>query len=161
MNWHWLTIFVTWVYHHESMYHIHSWSWYYVDLWPQGQIYRVYDIWICVRASAFSSFDIAILCLARECITIVRYVTYIHELCITLTFDLNIKIFIYLSLSRCLAPWHRHTKFWYIDVSPWDNMCTFLTLVWPWPLTYMWGVGDILSEFYSQFLSFYFPIASI
>ena len=75
--------------------------------------------WICVQASAFSSFDIAILYLARECITIVRYVTYIHELCITLTFDLNIKIFIYLSLSRCLAPWHRHTKLWHMG---WEKL---------------------------------------
>ena len=48
--------------------------------------------WLCVQASAFLSFDIVILCLARECITMIRCVEYIHELCMTLTFDLNIKI---------------------------------------------------------------------
>ena len=35
------TVFGSWVYHYETMCHIHSWSWYDVDLWPQGQIYRV------------------------------------------------------------------------------------------------------------------------
>ena len=75
----------------------------------------------------------------------------------SLTFDLNIKII--------FSPWiwvwqnvfallHRHTKFWHMGVSPWDNMlCTFLTLVWPWSLIYMRVAGGILSEFYSQFLS--------
>ena len=48
--------------------------------------------WLCVRASAFLSFDIVILCLAHECITMVRCVAYIHELCMTLTFDLDIKL---------------------------------------------------------------------
>ena len=32
-------------------------------------------------------------------------------------------------------------------------LCTFLTLVWPWLLTFMWVAGGILSEFYSQCLS--------
>ena len=40
----------------------------------------------------FCSFDVVILCLASECITMVRCVAYIHALCMTLTFDLNIKI---------------------------------------------------------------------
>ena len=36
-----------------------------------------------------------------------------------------------------LACWHRPTKFGiYMGVSPWDNMCRFLTFVWPWTLTY-------------------------
>ena len=48
--------------------------------------------WLCVRATAFLSFDIVILCLARECITMVQCVAYIQGLCWTLTFDLNIKI---------------------------------------------------------------------
>ena len=58
---------------------VHPWSWYNLELWPQGQIYRVYDM-LCVQASAFLSFDIVILCLAYECITMVQCVTYIHEL---------------------------------------------------------------------------------
>ena len=42
--WHWHTLFAhAWVYHHERMCRIYSWSWYDVDLWPQCQIYRIYD----------------------------------------------------------------------------------------------------------------------
>ena len=44
MVWHWLTIFGTWVYHHETMCRGHSWSRYDLELWPQGQIYRVFDM---------------------------------------------------------------------------------------------------------------------
>ena len=57
-----------------------------------------------------------------------------------------------LSLAKCLCSWHRHTKFWHMGVSPWDNMlCTFLTLVWPWPLTYMWVTGVSLVSFTHSF----------
>ena len=42
--WHWLTIFGTWVYHHETMCRVHSSSRYDLELWPQGQIYRVFDM---------------------------------------------------------------------------------------------------------------------
>ena len=61
--------------------------------------------WLCVQASDFLSFDIVILCLAGECITMVQCVAYIHELCMTLTFDLNIKIIFTmdLSMARCLC----------------------------------------------------------
>ena len=41
--WHWHTIFDTWLYHQETMCHVHSWSRYNIDLWPQGQIYRIFD----------------------------------------------------------------------------------------------------------------------
>ena len=51
--------------------------------------------WLCVQASAFLSFDIVILCLSCKCITMIRCVAYIHELCMTLTFDLNIKLYFY------------------------------------------------------------------
>ena len=37
-------------------------------------------IWFCVKSSAILSFDIFILCLACERITMVRCVAYIHEL---------------------------------------------------------------------------------
>ena len=47
LNWHWLTIFGTWVYHHDDMCQVHSWSWYDIDHWPQGQIYRDYDMALC------------------------------------------------------------------------------------------------------------------
>ena len=51
--WHWHTIFGTWVYHHERMCQVHSWSWYNIDLWLQGQIYRVYDMSLCSGLSFF------------------------------------------------------------------------------------------------------------
>ena len=53
LDWHWLTIFGTWMYHHQTMCRVHSWSWFNVDLWPQGQIYRVYDIALCSGLSFF------------------------------------------------------------------------------------------------------------
>ena len=82
----------------------------------------------------------------------------------TLTSDLNIKIIFSPWIwvwQNVFALWHRHTKSWHMDVLPWDNMlCTFLTLVWPWPLIYMRVAGGILSEFYSQFLSCFFQAQS-
>ena len=63
----------------------HNRFWYAVDLWPQGQIYRVYDIALCSGHSLF------------ECITMKRFVVSIHDLCMTLTLDLNIKFM--------LSPW--------------------------------------------------------
>ena len=55
--------------------------------------------WLCF----FLSFVIFILCLARECITMVQCVAHFYDLCMTLTFDLNIKIYVFtmnLSLER-------------------------------------------------------------
>ena len=49
-------------------------------------------IWLCVQATAFLSFDTVILCLAHECITMVKCVAYISELYMILTFALKIKI---------------------------------------------------------------------
>ena len=66
-------------------------------------------------SQSFLSFDIDILCLARECIIMVRCVAYIFELIMTLTFELDIKIFspwIWV-WQEVFALWHfRHTKFW-------------------------------------------------
>ena len=44
---------VTWAYHHERMCQVHSWSWYDIELWPEGQIYRVYDMVLCSGLSFF------------------------------------------------------------------------------------------------------------
>ena len=55
----------------------------------QGQIYGVYDM---ALFSGLSFFVLAILSLALQCITTIRCVAYIHELCMTLTFHLNINI---------------------------------------------------------------------
>ena len=43
----------TWLYHHEKMCRAHSWSWYDVDLCPQGQIYWVSDMFPCVAHNFF------------------------------------------------------------------------------------------------------------
>ena len=51
--WHWLTIVGTWVYHHEMMCHVHSWSQYYFNLWPQCQIIRVFNMSYCLASNLF------------------------------------------------------------------------------------------------------------
>ena len=48
--------------------------------------------WLCVWATAFLSIDTVKPYLTHQCITIGQCVTYIHDLCMTLTFGLNIKI---------------------------------------------------------------------
>ena len=57
------------------------------------------------RPQLFLSLGIVILCLALEFITMVQSVTYIHELCLTLTFDFNKKnIFTMgLTMARCIC----------------------------------------------------------
>ena len=130
-----------------------SWSWYNFDLWPQGQIYKVYDMALYLWLSFFVLWHSHTL--------FGKWVYHHGTMCRVHSwtlYDLDLwpryqnYIFMDLSLARCL--WHRYTKFWHMGVSPWDNMlCTFLILLWTWPLTYMWVAWDILSEFYSQFLS--------
>ena len=131
-------------------------SWYVdVNLWPEGQIYRVYDMALCSDLSFFLSFDIVILCLARECIPMIRCVAYIHELCMTLTFDLNIKIIFPPWIwvwQDVFALWHS-TIVWHMGVSPWDNVVYILDLNMTLTFDLYVDGGGILSEFYSQFLS--------
>ena len=96
------------------------------------------------QASPFLPLDIVILCLTRECITMARCVAYIHELCMTLIFYLNIKIIFSTWIwfwQDVFALWKRHTKFWHMGVSP----C--FTLVWTCPLIYMWVAGVFLVSF--------------
>ena len=73
------------------------------------------------------SFDIVILCLARECITMVRR---------SRTFMTSVWLWPLTSISKLyfhwqnvVALWHRHTKFWHIRASLWDNMYVYS---WPW-----------------------------
>ena len=81
--------------------------------------------------------------LLLECITMVRCVTYIHEHCISLIFDLNIKIYLESGKMSLLFDigipnfgiWVYHHE-------------TILTLVWPW----LWPICG-WQGFYSQFLS--------
>ena len=69
----WLTIFSTEVYHHETMCHAFM-----IPIW-----YWPFDLFLV-------SFDIVVLCLALEFITISQCVPYIHDLC--MIFDINIEI---------------------------------------------------------------------
>ena len=156
--WQWHTIFSTWVYHHERMCLLHSWSWYDIDLLISRSNFIGFMTSLCVRARAFLYFDIShtvwhmsVSPWYNVSSTFMTSVwpwplTLISKLYIHYEFESGI-------IKTVFALLHRHTKFWHMSVSPWDNMlCTFLSLVWPWPLTYMWVVGGILSEFYSQFL---------
>ena len=192
LDWHWLTIFGTWVYHHKTMCQVLSWSRFHFDLWAQGQIYRLL---LCLRVRSVTSVTLTLayhiwhisispwgiwsstfmILIQPWPLTKVKFIGFLRWLCVQASAFLSFDI-VYHHGTMCrihswtlydldlwpqyhspwiwvwqnvLALWHRHTKFWHMGVSPWDNMlCTFLTLVWPWPLTYMWVVGGILSQFY-------------
>ena len=51
--WHNHTIFGTWVYHHEIMCHMHSWSLYGLDLWPQYPNY-IFTMNLCFGKIVFA-----------------------------------------------------------------------------------------------------------
>ena len=75
----WHTIYSTWVYHHERMCCVYSWSQYDPNVKFIGLL-----TCLCVWATAFLSSYRVTPHLAHECIT------KGHDLCMTLTFDLNI-----------------------------------------------------------------------
>ena len=114
MDWHWLTIFGTWVYHHKTMCCVHSRSRFYVDLWPQ--IYRLLS---CLHVWPLTSvsFDIGIPYLAHGSITMRGCVKYIHDLDTTMTFDWPqgqiyrvYDMALHSGLSFFVL-WHSHTLF--------------------------------------------------
>ena len=88
---HWLAIFCTWVYHHEMMCRVHSCSRYDLELWPQSQIYRVFDMFLCLAVNCFliwhllTIFGTWVYHLMRSCDT------YIHVPDSLLSFDLKVK----------------------------------------------------------------------
>ena len=88
--WLWLTIFGTCIYHHERMYCVHSWSRYDVDLWPQGKIYRVFLVCSYLTWTSVC-FDIGLPYLAHESNTMRECVVYVHDPDNILTFDLKVK----------------------------------------------------------------------
>ena len=78
--WHGHTIFGSYVYYHERMCRVYSWSQHNIDLWPQGQIYSSWHSF--VFGPAFLSFDRVIPYSAYECITLGRCViTFITSVC--------------------------------------------------------------------------------
>ena len=89
LDWHGLTIFGTWVYHHKTMCRVNSWSRIDVDLWPQGQIYRLLSC-LYVQAVTSVSFDIGIPNLTHGSITKRGCVKYIHDPVMTLTSRSNL-----------------------------------------------------------------------
>ena len=88
--WQWLTIFGIWVFHHEKMWHIQLCFWFDVDLWPQGQIYRLLSC-LHVRLVTSVRFDIGLPYLAHGSITMRGCVKYIHGPNTMFTFDLKVK----------------------------------------------------------------------
>ena len=91
----WLTIFDTWVITmRECVEYINDSDMTLTFDHKRNFFNDMFMTWLCVRAAAFWSFDIVILCLARVCITIVQCVAYISDLYMymILTFELNIKI---------------------------------------------------------------------
>ena len=53
-------IFGTWVYHHEKMCLVRSWSRYDIDLWPQCQICGTFDLSSCPAHNMFGTVCIMI-----------------------------------------------------------------------------------------------------
>ena len=118
--------------------------------------------WVCVWATGilFSDIPVVIPYLAPECITVGQCVTYIHDLCMTLTFGLNIKFYIF-TMNLCLgkivfALKCRHTKFFTWVHHHDTTCCVYPWPVWPWPLTYKWMAGLSLLSFTHSFIMFMF-----
>ena len=123
--WHWHIMFDAWVYHYKMMLRVLSWSRYVIDLWPQYEIYLVFNMVPCLSHSFFVLrnshtvfgyinfiftmnlclgwstllFAIGLPNLAHVCITMTQHVVYIYNLCMTLTFDLKVDIGIWCRLS--------------------------------------------------------------
>ena len=87
--WHWLIIFGTWVYHHENMWQVHSYSGFDVDIWSHGL--KAYRLLLCVLARLLTavSFDSGLPYLTHGSITMTGCVKYIHDHGTMLTFDLK------------------------------------------------------------------------
>ena len=124
-----------------KMCQVHSWSWYDLERWPKGQIYRVNDMALCSGLSFF------VLWHSHTLFVITNKITSISKLYFHFEFESG-KLSLLFNKGI--------PNFCRIGVSPWDYMlCTVITLVWPWPLTYMWEAGGtcIFIEFYPQLLS--------
>ena len=102
---------------HERLCRVHSGSWY-----DEVLIFLSFvKVILCLARECVKVIQclagecvIVIIYLARECVIMIQCVAYIHDLCMTLSVYLNIKIL--------LSPWiwlwqDRHTKFWHMGVS--------------------------------------------
>ena len=109
-----LTINGTWVYHHKRMCCIHSWSRFDVDLWLQGQIYRLLSC-LHVRPVTSVSFDIGIPYLAHWSITMRGCVIYWMILIRQWPLSSRLIYRVY-DMTLCsglsfFVLWHNHTLF--------------------------------------------------
>ena len=109
LDWQWLTIFGTWVYHHKTMCCLHLWSRFDVYLRPQGQIYRFLS---CLNflLGLTLAYHIRI-----ESIIIRKCVKYIHDLerhwtLTSMSFYRVYDIALCSGLSFFVL-WHSHTLF--------------------------------------------------
>ena len=115
--------------HHKKMWHVYSCSRFDIDLWRQGQIYRLLSFHV-----TSVSFDIGILYLAHGSITKKGCVKYIHDPDTTLTFEiyrfmtwLCVQAPTFLSFDIDIIVWH-------VSVSRWYGLSgTFMNSVWHWP----------------------------
>ena len=113
--WHWHTIFDICVCHYERMC-IDLWSRYDVDLWPQGQIYRVFDMAV-YGPQLFVFWNSQYIW--HMSITPWTMCHIHHGHCMTFTFGLNINII--LSLGKivfALCSLTQAYQIWHIGVSP-------------------------------------------
>ena len=135
--WHWLTIFGICVNHHEKMCRVHSWSLFYLELWPKCQIYGFFSC-LCVRPIISVCFDIGIPYLAHMSITMRTCVAFIHDpdRKWPLTSGPIYRVY---NMVLCLGHsffvlWQSHIM--HVSLTPWYNVLrTFITSIWPWHLT--------------------------
>ena len=141
MVWHWLTIFGTWVYHHETMCRGHSWSRYNLELWPQGQIYRVFDMFSCPAHNFFFRLTLAyhIWHMDVSPSDNVSRTFKIPIQCWPFTSRSNFKAFVVSSCTTCNF-WHWHIKFGRL-VYHHERMCQVHS--WSWYNLKLWHQGQI------------------
>ena len=104
--WHWLTIIGTWVYHHEMICRVYSWSRYYLDLWPQGQIYRLVSC-LHVRPVTSVYFDIGLWPWPLTSISKLYFHHVFESSKMSLVFDRgisNVGIWVYHHETTCCVP---------------------------------------------------------
>ena len=131
--WCWLTKFGTWVYHHERICCVHSWSWYDVDLCPQGQISE-FMTWLCVLGIWVYYHGMMCLIYSLPLLDLdlwPQYQNYIFTMNLSLArssllFDIGISSF---------------------GILVYHHLCTFLTFLWPWLVTYVWVAGGSVVSF--------------
>ena len=108
-----------------------------LQLWPQGQIYRVFDMFLCLAHNFFGG-DIGLPYLAHGCITIRRCVAYIHDPDTTLNFDLKVKFIGFLTcfcVRSITIFWFDiglpYLEHWSITMSRYDMWFKFPIRCWP------------------------------